>query len=121
MKLVLGAAVAALLLVSPALAQSDTAPASSSCGAIAPPPDLPDGAGANYEEMETANARYTEWAASNRQVLECRRAEVEALRARYEALRVEFNAGAEQARATQTSWEAEVAEFNARNPRSRTR
>jgi len=120
MKLLLSAAAATLLFATPVLAQTETA-AASACGAIAPAPQLPDGADANYEEMERANTAYEAWARTNRPVLECRRAEVDTARARYEALRDEFNAGAEQARATRTGWEAEVAEFNERSPRSRTR
>lgn len=120
MKLLLSVAAAALFFATPVIAQ-DATPAASPCGAIVPTPDLPDGADANYEEMERGNEAYNTWAAANRAVLECRRAEVEAARSRHEALRVEFTAGVDQARTTQTTWEADVAEFNERNPRSRTR
>jgi hypothetical protein len=122
MKLLLSAAVAALTIAGAAAAQTNTtAPAGSACPALAAPPSLPDGANANYEQMEQANEAHRAWATANRASLECRRAEVEAARARYEALRTEFNAGAEQLNAVQTGWEAEVTEFNERNPRSRTR
>lgn len=120
MKLLLGAAFAALFIATPAMAQ--TPPASgSACAAIAPAPELPDGATATHEQMETANAAFQAWFPANRTALECRRAEVEAARARYEALRTEFNAGAETLNTVNTSWQADVAEFNERNPRSRTR
>jgi hypothetical protein len=124
MKLLLSVAAAALFFSTPpALAQTTPAPtaAASACGAIAPAPTLPDGASANYEEMERGNTAYNTWAATNTTVLECRRAEVEAVRARHEALRAEFTAGVDQSRAVRTTWEADVAEFNDRNPRSRTR
>jgi hypothetical protein len=121
MKLLLSVATAASLFATPVLAQTPSAPAPSTCGAILPTPTLPDGARANYEEMERGNEAYNTWAAANRAVLECRRAEVEAARARHDALRAEFTTGVDQSRATQTNWEADVAEFNERNPRSRTR
>lgn len=116
MKVLLGAAVMALLVASPAVAQTDADAPSTQCGAIAPPPTLPDGATAEYAAMEAGNAAFRAWAESNRSVLECRRQEVEAAQARYQALRNEFNAGADQLNATNASWEAEVAEFNERNP-----
>jgi hypothetical protein len=116
MKLVLGAAVAALLFASPAFAQSEGAPATSTCGAVAPAPALPDGATATYEQMETGNTSYDAWYESNRVALECRRAEVVAAEARYQTLRTAFNTNTEEVTAARTSWEAEVAEFNARSP-----
>lgn len=122
MKVVHGFAVAAVLFAAPALAQTGSAPASgSACAALAPAPTLPDGAQADYEEMESGNAAFRAWGEATRASLECRRAEVEAARARYEALRTEFNAGAEQLNSVQTGWEADVTEFNERNPRSRSR
>jgi hypothetical protein len=122
MKILLGAAVAAFLTATPAMAQTTPAPASgSSCAAIAASPTLPDGATATHEQMELANTAFQTWFQANRTALECRRAEVETARTRYEALRTEFNSGAEQLNTVNTTWQADVAEFNERNPRSRTR
>jgi hypothetical protein len=118
MKLVLTAAVAVLLLATPAMAQTDpAAPAAAnatSCGPLPPPPSLPDGATADREAMEAGNTAFTAWAEANRTVLACRRAEVESLQARFQALRAEYNAGAEQLNATNTVWQADVTEFNER-------
>ena len=117
MKLVLGAAIAALLIATPAMAQTDPAATAAanatSCGAIEPPPTLPDAATANREAMDAGNTAFNTWGQANQVVLQCRRAEVEALQARYQALRAEYNAGAEQLRNVNTAWQAEVAEFNA--------
>lgn len=122
MKLLFAAAAAAILIAAPAMAQTTPAPAAgSACAAIAAPPTLPDGATATHEQMETGNTAFQAWFPANRTALECRRAEVEAARARYEALRVEFNTGADQLNSVNTAWQADVAEFNERNPRSRTR
>lgn len=123
MKILLGAAVAALLLATPAVAQDTTAPAAadatSSCAALAAPPTFPDGATAQFDDMEQGNLAYRSWAQSNRTILECRLAEVEAAQARYQALRQTYNAGAEQLRTVTTAWEADVAEFNERNQNRR--
>lgn len=118
MKILLGAAVAAVLLATPAMAQTDPAPGAApnttACGALTPPPTLPDGATADREAMEAANNAYRTWGEAYRTVLQCRRAEVESLQARYQALRAEYNTGAELLNSTNTAWEADVAEFNAR-------
>ncbi len=121
MRIVLGAAVAALLIATPASAQTETGAAETACAAVAAAPSLPDGATATYEQMEEANAAYNSWFESNRTALECRRAEVEAVQARYQSLRTAYNAGVEQVNATRTSWEAEVTEFNARSPQQQRR
>jgi hypothetical protein len=118
MKMLVGAAFAALMLATPAVAQTDPAASAAvnatSCGALAAPPTLPDGATADREAMEAGNTAFTAWAEANRAVLACRRAEVEALQARFQALRAEYNTGAEQLNATNTAWQADVTEFNER-------
>jgi hypothetical protein len=110
MKLWLGAAFAALLMATPASAQTEAG--SAACAAIAPPPALPDGATATGEQMQAANEAYNAWFEGNRTALECMRPHAEAAQALVNA----FNQGINQANSTQTSWQAEVAEFNARAP-----
>jgi len=121
MKVLLGVAAAALLMGAPAMAQTDAGAANTSCAAVAPPPTLPDGATATYEQMEAANTAYSAWFESNRAALECRRVEVEAVEARRQALLTAYNGGVDQLNATKTSWEAEVEEFNARAPQQQRR
>jgi hypothetical protein len=117
MKLLLVAAVAALLVAAPASAQTTPAPAAeavSSCAELAPPPRLPDGATAPFDAMQVGDAAFRAWAESNRAILACRLAEVEAAHARWQALRQAYNSGAEQLAAVNAAWEADVTEFNER-------
>jgi hypothetical protein len=118
MKLVLGAAVAALLMASPAMAQTDTAPAS--CGALeAMPSDQPDGATASREAVEAYTERFNAWAQASNAVLACKRSQAEQARARADALTTEFNTENSSVRDAITAWTAEVTEFNARPQRQR--
>jgi hypothetical protein len=126
MKTLLGAALAAVLLATPALAQTETtAPAApvpaSSCGALPAQPTMPDGAVANREEMEAANTAFVAWFEQYRANLTCRSTEATALRAQFEARFAEHNTGVEALEAANTSWTAEAAEFNARTDRRRLR
>ncbi|HJS80878.1 MAG TPA: hypothetical protein VJ748_09660 [Vitreimonas sp.] len=115
MKLLLGAAVAALLMASPAMAQTDAAPAS--CGMVAAAPtDQPDGATASREAVEAYTQRFNAWAESTSQVLACKRARAEAARAAADQLATEFNTENASLRSTVEAWTAEVNEFNARAP-----
>ena len=114
-RLFAGAAIGALLMAAPVSAQTQTTPAQSTCGALAPAPTLLDGATANRTQMAEFNATYTAWFTATRDALNCRRTEFEAAQARAQALRDEYNAGAAALNTTNGSWEAEVAEFNARN------
>ncbi len=107
-KLALALLVAAL--ATPALAQTQGAPApaaSPRCGEMPAAPTIPDGATANRRAMNTAREAYDAWGAQAQTVLGCRRAEVEELRARTDALVNEYNAANAQ-------MAAEAAEFNAR-------
>lgn len=113
MKMFVAAAVVGLLLVSGASAQ--TAPATTSCGALPEMPTLPDGANATREQMTRANDRFNEWNASARAVIECRHNEVQALQAQWQALVSEHNALVESVNTANTNWRAEADEFNARN------
>lgn len=114
MRLVLGVAIAALLIAPPAMAQTETA----SCGALqAAPADPPDGATANRAAMEAYTERFNAWAEANNQVLQCKRARAEEARARADALTNEFNTENMAMRTAIEAWTAEVTEFNARTPR----
>jgi hypothetical protein len=119
MKLVLGAAVAALLMASPAMAQTDAAPAAS-CGTLEPmPADPPDGATASGEVVEAYTQRFNAWATASNAVLSCKRTQAEQARARAEALTTEFNTENASVRDAIAAWTVEVTEFNARPPRQR--
>ncbi|MGE3249446.1 MAG: hypothetical protein AB7J28_14495 [Hyphomonadaceae bacterium] len=125
MKLVIGAALAALALaVTPAVAQQ-TAPAAvpaSRCAAIPAAPTLPDGANARESAMTQGNRTYTEWGEQTNSVLACRRAEAEELTAASVAARnhaetrvQEFNAGVRGQCTVIRQWLGEVTEYNRRN------
>lgn len=119
MRLVLGAAVAALLMATPAMAQNDTAAApAASCGAVsAAPTGMPDGATASRNVVEAYTTSFNAWAETTNAVLACKRGRAEAARAQADALTAEFNTENGSLRDTIASWTAEVEEFNARNPR----
>ena len=121
MKLLLGAAVAALLVASPAAAQTDAAPAAASCGSVTPgpPANQPDGAIADRAAVEAYTAQFNAWAEANNLVLSCKRSRAEEARARADALAGEFNTENSTLRAAIEVWTAEVAEFNARAPARR--
>ena len=122
MRVLLGAAVAALLLASPAVAQTDAAPAAASCSSIAPTPaNAPDGATADRAVVEAYTTQFNAWVESTNQVLSCKRTRAEEALARANALTGEFNTENTALRAAIDSWTAEVTEFNARAPARRQR
>lgn len=121
MRLVVGAALAALLFAAPAAAQTETpapAPAqaqASSCAALLPTPsNLPDGAAANRQQMTRANEQVVAWASAMHPILDCRRQEAAAAQARAQALTQQYNADANAFSASVTAWQAETEEFNTR-------
>jgi hypothetical protein len=118
MKLLLSAAVAALLIASPAMAQTDAAPAASaSCGTVAPaPPGLPDGATASREDVEAYRLAFDAWHTATTPVLACKRTRAEEALARSNALTGEFNTENTAVNSAITAWRAEAEEFNARGP-----
>ena len=79
---------------------------------------LEDGADADFDDMEAGTATLTSWAAGNRTVLTCRRAEADAAIARARALSDVYEAGVAQLNAGNAAWEAEVNEFNEGNRRA---
>ena len=123
MKLLLSAAaVAALLAASPAMAQTDAAPAAASCGTVAPAPgNQPDGATADRAVVEAYTTQFNAWVEATNQVLSCKRARAEEALARANALTGEFNTENTALRGAIDVWTAEVAEFNARAPARRQR
>lgn len=120
MKVLMGAAVVALLIAAPANAQTGattsapTAAAASSCGPVPEMPTLPDGANANRNEMERANTAYMEWSTAMRANLDCRRAEWQAMDQAADARLAEHNTAAAALTTANTNWQAEVEEFNTR-------
>jgi len=118
MKLLVGVAVAALLIASPAMAQTDTAPAApATCGTIGPAPtDQPDGATATRQQVEAFTTRFNTWAEATNAVLSCKRQRAEAARAQADAMAAEFNTENNGLRTAIAAWQTEVDEFNARAP-----
>jgi len=105
MKVLIGAAVAALVMAaSPAFAQTTTP----NCTGFDPAPTLPDGASANRAAIEAANAQVQAWSEARRQKLLACQADVN-------AMSQAFNAAEQERRTLQSAWEAEVQEFNARS------
>lgn len=128
MKVLIGAVVSALLVVSSAAAQTSapTAPPAapvppSTCAPLPEPPALPDGATANQNAMQAGNVAVTAWNETYRVALACRRAEVEALTAQRLARFDEHNAAAAQLNTTIGNWQTEVTEFEARAGQRRVR
>lgn len=120
MRLLIGAAAAALLFASPALAQTATIPAS--CAGFEAAPATPDGAVANSREMQEGATRFDAWRAAREQKLATCQADAAALRAQLEATVAAFNAAGTERVTAVTAWNAEIEEFNARgstNNRSR--
>jgi hypothetical protein len=118
MKFASGAAAAALIFVSQALAETAPAPARavppSRCGDLPASPVVPDGATADRKAMTAATEAYTAWSTATKTVLDCRRAEVEELRAREKVLTAEYNAGVDQLNDVSNAVVAETAKFNGR-------
>jgi hypothetical protein len=117
MRILLAGAVAALCMAGAAFAQTEgagTVQSASSCGELPARPTLPDGATADREAMDAANAAYTAWSQSYHANLTCRRTEADNARATWQARVSEYNAGASGLNESNTAWEAEVAEYNAR-------
>jgi len=117
MKALIGVAAAALLLATPALAQTDT----QAC-AFQAPPSLIDGADSSHEQMTSKGEEVTAWV-NARQAQEARcQAEIQRLQAELQPLIDAYNASGPQRVSTVQAWNAEVTEFGARpQQRERTR
>lgn len=130
MKLITGAAAAALVLASTALAQTPQTPPTpapaavaltANCSGFAPAPTLPDGATASRDEIAAGNTAYDTWGQARLAKLRLCRADIEALRAQLIPLEQAYTASNTELGGIVTSWQAEVAEFNARPANSRNR
>lgn len=126
MRLIVGAAIAALVLAGSAAAQTTETPApaapagppaQTACAAIPPAPTLPDGATATAAQITAGNEAFNQWMAAVNPTLTCRRDEAQAVLARGNSLREQFNASAQSITAVREGWVADVAEYQARNPR----
>jgi hypothetical protein len=112
MKVLIGAAAAAVLLVAaPAFAQTNISP---NCTGFEPAPTLPDGATANRAAVEAMNAQVQAWA-------EARRDKLLACQADINAMTQAFRTANQEREALTTAWNAEVTEFNARGTSSSSR
>lgn len=112
MRILIGAAAAALLLASPALAQTEAAP--SACAGFAAAPTLPDGATANAAAITAGDTAFRAWHGVGAEKLTQCRAEVEAARARVRELEALHNTAADQLNTTRDAWQVEVNEYNGR-------
>lgn len=114
MKLMIGAAAAALLLATPAMAQTATPSIPATCSNFDAGPTLVDGASATRQQMNTTSESVEAWRAA----LEAKRATCQAdiatLRAQLEASVAAYNASATNATQTLNAWNAEVTEYNGR-------
>lgn len=113
MKVLIGAAAAmALLVASPALAQTTT----SACAVqAAPTPALPDGATVTNDAMQAAHAQMSAWAATRQGQLQACRAEIEAMRAQLNGLETTYNQSVGELNTAVAAFAVETEEYNARS------
>jgi hypothetical protein len=123
MRMLTGAALVAMLLATPALAQQTTAPAEpapvaqpSACAPLPTQPASPDGATADRATMEAGVNAYNAWATQYSEGVQCRRREAQQMRVTYDALIAQHNQAAQTLNTANTAMEAETAEFNQRFP-----
>jgi len=130
MKLLIGAAAAALMFGTVALAQTatttsatagaatTTAPSApvtpSRCPAAPADPTVPDGATATSSTMESAAAAYRTWAQTMQDLMRCHHAEYDEAQAVVTVRREEHNAVADRLNAVSQSWTASSTTFCAR-------
>jgi len=112
MKVLTGAAAAmALLVASPALAQTTTG----ACAVqAAPAPAAIDGATVTNEAMQAAHGAMAAWAATRQAQVQACRAEIEAMRAQLNGLETGYNASVAELNAAVAAFATETEEFNAR-------
>lgn len=125
MRILIGAAVAALLIAVPAAAQETSAtaqpPLASRCGDFPAAPTFPDGARANAAAMERGQEAYTTWRASIDAIVACRNTEMTNWRSQYEAIGARNEADATAAAGVVSGWGAELQEYNDRQNRGSNR
>lgn len=112
MKVLFGAAAAALIIATSAAAQ--TPPVNPNCTGFTPAPALPDGATANNRQMAAGNDAYQGWGQDRLAKLQACRTDIEALRAQLNTLEQAYNTANGELTGVTNSWQAEVAEYNAR-------
>ena len=112
MKVLIGAAIAALLIASTAAAQ--TPAPSPNCSGFTPAPSLPDGATSTRPQMTQGNEQYQAWGTERLAKLQSCRSDIDALRAQLNVLEAAFNSANAELNSVTTNWQAEVAEFNGR-------
>jgi len=86
----------------------------SRCAAIPQQPPQPNLERARTGAIRSAVDNYNTWLTAAQASLECRHAEVRASAAGPDALIAEYNAATQTLASTSQTWQAEVAEFNAR-------
>jgi len=109
MKVFAGAVVAAaaLLLATPAAAQTDAC-------TFAPVPQLADGAAATHDQMTEKNTEIAAWVSQREQQEAACQAQINALQAQLAPMVSAFNAAGPERVQTVQAWNAEVQEFSAR-------
>ncbi|MBC7768125.1 MAG: hypothetical protein H7124_05010 [Phycisphaerales bacterium] len=120
MKLMIGAAAAAMLLATPAMAQTTAPSIPASCSNFDAAPTLVDGAAATRQQMTATSASVEAWRSALEQKRTACQTDVTALRAQLEAAVGAYNASAQSAAQTLNAWNVEVTEFNARGEQSST-
>lgn len=124
MRFIATLALAAAALTTAAWAQetTTTAPAAvppSACAAITQSPAPPEGATATDAQMRAAVAAFEAWRVREQTTLDCRRAEADALNAQATARANEYRAAQADNTARAAAFQAQIAIFEARPPRSR--
>jgi len=128
MKVLVGAAVSALLLAGVAFAQTDTTttaptppatPLPTQCTAIGPAPTIPDGARATASQMHASDQSYRAWATDTDARLHCRALEIETANRQVQAALAAWNADKANAQAASNAYNASVTAFNARGAQGR--
>ena len=114
MKLMIGAAAAALLLAAPAMAQTAAPAIPASCTNFDAAPSLVDGANATRAQMTTTSQNVETWRAALEAKRTACQADITAMRAQLEAAVAAYNGSAQNATQTLTAWNTEVTEFNGR-------
>lgn len=126
MRVLIGAAAAALLFASSAVAQTPepaapAVPVSPNCTGFDPVPAFPDGATANAAAMAEGNELYQTWGNARLAKLQTCRAEIETMRAQLRPMEEGFTNANNELREAVAAWQAEVEEFNARGNSRRNR
>lgn len=118
MKVLLGATAALLLLATPALAQTQTAPLPAQCNFTAAP-TIPDGATASNDAMRDARAAVEAWRTTRQGELAACNTASQALLAQANAAASAYNAAGAETDNVIRQFAAEIEEHGARAPAQR--